>query len=414
MPEAVAVTGVGLVTPAGIGAQATWEGMGNATSYAAPDALLAGLPVDFSCAVPDWQPDTVLGRKLSRRLDRPAQMAVLASREALVDAGLSPADWDPRRIGVIIGAGASSYEHIHDVYTKIDTGRHELTSPMVLPRSLPSSAACMVALDLGTQGMSFAPAAACASGAVAIGLGLQLLRAGILDVVLAGGAESGRSTISAVCFSQMGALSTRRGDPAGASRPFASDRDGFVLGEGAGVLVLERLDHVRARRARVHSYLVGYGSSTDAHHVTAPHPEGRGLRQALHEAITDASWTPTDVDHINAHGTSTRLNDLVEAQVLSEVFPRVPPVTACKGALGHAMGASGAVEAALTVLTLRHQAIPPTANLDRPDPDFAGLDIVTKTRRPARLRTAVSTSAAFGGHNAVLAFQSATTEGAQL
>lgn len=385
--------------------------MRDATSYATPDALLAGLPVDFSCAVPDWQPDTVLGRPLSRRLDHPAQMAVLAAREALADAGLSPSCWDPRRVGVIIGAGTASFQQLHDVYSKILTDRHELVSPVALPRSLPSAPVCAVALDLGAQGMSFAPAAACASGAVAIGLALQLLRGGSLDVVVAGGAESGRSMISAVCFSQMGALSTRRGDPSAAARPFDVDRDGFVLGEGAGILVLESLDHARTRRARVHSYLTGYGISTDAHHVTAPHPEGRGLKQALHDALSDASWTPADVDHINAHGTSTHLNDLIEARVLSDVFPRVPPVTATKGALGHALGASGAIEAALTVLTLRHQSIPPTANLDRPDPALPGLDIVTKSPRPARLRTAISTSVAFGGHNAVLAFRSPNEEG---
>ncbi|MGW0916657.1 beta-ketoacyl-[acyl-carrier-protein] synthase family protein [Streptomyces sp. NPDC002784] len=408
--QAVAVTGVGLVTPAGIGARATWEGMQGATSYAAPDDLLAGLPVDFSCAVPDWEPDRVLGRMLSRRLDSPAQMAVLAAREALADAGLSSSGWDPYRVGVIIGAGTASFQHLHDVYGKILTGRHELVSPMALPRSLPSAPACAVALDLGAQGMSFAPSAACASGAVAIGLALQLLRAGSLDVVLAGGAESGRSAISAACFSQMGALSTRRRDPSGASRPFDADRDGFVLGEGAGVLVLESLKHARARQAHVYSYLAGYGSSTDAHHVTAPHPEGRGLKQALHEALGDASWTAADVDHLNAHGTATHLNDHIEARVLSDVFPQVPPVTAPKGALGHSIGASGAIEAALTVLTLRHQTIPPTANLDRPDPALASLDIVTKSPRPARLHKAISTSVAFGGHNAALAFHSATTE----
>lgn len=408
--EEVAVTGLGLVTPAGTGTDASWSGVCSGGSYAAPDPLLAGLAVDFSCAVPGWDPDTVLGRRLSRRLDLPAQLGVVAAREAVAHAGLAPSVWDPTRVGVIIGSGTASFQHIRRSYEKLIPGRPELISPMALPRSLPSAPACEISLDLGVQGVSFAPAAACASGAVAIGLALQLLRAGCLDIVLAGGAESGRSDISAACFSQMGALSKRGDDPAAASRPFDTERDGFVLGEGAGVLVLESLRHARARRARVLAYLTGYGAATDAHHVTSPHPEGRGLGLALRNALADAAWTPSDVDHVNAHGTGTRLNDLTEARALSAVFTRVPPLTSAKGALGHALGASGAIEAALTVLSLRHQVVPPTANLERPDPDFAGLDIVTKACRPARLRTAVSSSVAFGGYNAVLAFRRAEDE----
>ncbi|MFC5719626.1 beta-ketoacyl-[acyl-carrier-protein] synthase family protein [Streptomyces gamaensis] len=400
----MAVTGLGMVTPAGTGTGATWAGVCEGVPRAATDPVLRGLPVDFSCAVPEWDGDRALGRRLARRLDRAAQMAVVAAREAVADAGLGAELWDPVRVAVVIGSGSASFENLTPLYERLFAGQPELVSPIVLPRSLPNSGAVEVALDLGARGPAFAPAAACATGAVAVGLGLHLLRADACDIVLAGGTESGRVPAVAASFAQMGALSRRTRDPGGASRPFDADRDGFVLGEGCGVLVLERLEHARARRAPVRALLAGYGLATEAYHVTAPHPEGRGLRQALEAALADAGWEPGDVDHVNAHGTATRLNDLTEARALAAVLPQVPPTTAAKGVLGHCLGAAGAIEAGLTVLALHHQSVPPTANLDRLDPDI-DLDVVTKSCRALRMRTAVSDSVAFGGHNAVLAFE---------
>jgi 3-oxoacyl-[acyl-carrier-protein] synthase II len=376
-------------------------------SFAESDPLLAGLSVDFSCPLPDWDADKALGRRLSRRLDRATQMAVAAAREAVADAGLEPGEWDPQRVAVLVGAGTASFQGIGAVIEKISTDRATLVPPGSLARSLPSAAAGEIALDLRAHGPSFAPAAACASGAVAIGLALQLLRSGSVDLVVAGGTESGRLPIASVCFSQMGALSTRCDEPASASRPFDASRDGFVLGEGAGILLLERASHARARSApSPRAYLSGYGGTTDAYHWVAPHPEGRGLREALQSALRDADMEPREVDHVNAHGTGTMLNDAVEAGVLRTMLPHTPPVTAPKGALGHALGAGGAIEAALTVLTLERQLIPPTANLNQLDSSL-GLNVVAKSGLLCSPRAAISNSAAFGGHNAVLAFRAA-------
>lgn len=230
-----------------------------------------------------------------------------------------------------------------------------------------------------------------------------MLRAGMCDVVVAGGAESVCSRIPAATFGQMRALSVRRAEPAAASRPFDADRDGFVLGEGAAMLVLERVEHARARGAQAQARLAGYGAGCDAHHFIAPHPDGRGAAEAVRAALADADLVPSDIDHVNTHGTSTALNDIAEFRALHSVFGWPPPVTANKSVLGHAIGGAGAIEAACTVLTLRHQLIPPTANQDRQDPDI-DLDVVSKVPRPHRMRAALTTSYGFGGQNAVLAF----------
>ncbi|MGC0417365.1 beta-ketoacyl-[acyl-carrier-protein] synthase family protein [Embleya sp. AB8] len=405
----VAVTGLGLVTAGGIGVEATWRTLGTGISTARRDPVLADLPVDISCAVPGFDGDARLGRRLSRRMDRTAQMSVVAAREALADAALDPRTWDPTRVGVIIGSGGPSMQSLTEAMTKLAAGCAGSISPAALPRSLPNDPGIEVALDLGAQGANFAPAAGCASGATALGVARDLLRAGTLDIVFAGGAESMRDRLTAVCFAQLGALSTRPGDPDRAGRPFDADRDGFVLGEGIGILVLERLDHARARRARVRALLSGYGSANDAYHATTPHPDGRGACLATRAALADAGWSPSDVDHVNTHGTGTVRNDAAEARFLAATFERCPPITAIKSILGHAGGAGGAIEAAVTVLTLEHGSIPPTANHRSTDPG-TDLDVVAKTpRRPARLHTAISTSVAFGGQNAVLAFRATTS-----
>ncbi|MFF7245854.1 beta-ketoacyl-[acyl-carrier-protein] synthase family protein [Embleya sp. NPDC008237] len=407
-PE-VAVTGLGLVTAGGIGVEATWRTLCAGVSTARRDPILAGLPVDVCCAVPGFDGDAHLGRRLSRRMDRPAQMTVVAAREALADAALDRRTWDPTRVGVIIGSGGPSMESLTEAMAKLAADRATSISPAALPRSLPNTPGTEVALDLGAQGTNFAPAAGCASGATALGIARDLVRAGTLDIAFAGGTDTMCNRITAAAFAQLGALSTRSGDPDQACRPFDADRDGFVLGEGIGILVLERLEHARARRARIRALLSGYGSANDAYHVTAPHPDGRGARLATLAALADAGWSPGDVDHINAHGTGTVLNDAAEARFLAATFDRCPPVTAVKSILGHAGGAGGAIEAAVTVLTLEQGSIPPTANHHRTDPDM-DLDVVAKApRRPTRLHTAISTSVAFGGQNAVLAFRAATS-----
>ncbi|MFE2158905.1 beta-ketoacyl-[acyl-carrier-protein] synthase family protein [Streptomyces lydicus] len=402
----VAVTGLGLVTPAGVGVAATWHGLLSGESPAARDPALDGLPVDFCCRVPGFDAAERLGRRLSWRLDRCAAMALVAAREAVADAGLGTDRWDPLRVGVVLGVGTASMERYEEEFAKLTSGRATEISPLAIPRSVPNMVAGEVGMDLRVRGPNLTVSTACASGATALGTARQLLLADACDVVVAGGSESLCSRIPAACFHQMGALSRRGDDPAGASRPFDADRDGFVLAEGAGMLVLERAEHARARGARVRSYLAGYGASCDAYHFTAPHPEGRGAAEALSAALGDAGLEPGDIGHVNAHGTSTVLNDRAEALALRQVFRRPPPVTAVKGALGHAAGGAGAIEAACTVLTLQEQVVPPTANLRCLDPDIE-LDVVSKVPRPVRMAAAVSNAFGFGGQNAVLVFRAA-------
>ncbi|MGV9264021.1 beta-ketoacyl-[acyl-carrier-protein] synthase family protein [Kitasatospora sp. NPDC003701] len=397
----VAVTGLGLVTPAGFGAAATWQHFLGGEPTARPDLTLAGLNADFCCTVDPYDAPGLLGGRLARRLDPFAQLAVLAAREAVADARLDPAGWDGARVGVVLGVSATSVTTHQVEYARLEQGRADRISPLMLPRSIPNMAAGEVSLDLGALGPSLVVSTACASGTSALGLACDLLRAGTCDLVLAGGADSGRSRMVATAFDRLGALSRRRHDPAGASRPFDADRDGFVLGEGAGVLVLERVEHARARGVRPRAYLAGHGSAADAYHFTAPHPDGDGLARALDTALADAGLAPYEIGHVNAHGTGTALNDPAEAAALRQVFHRPPPVTANKSVIGHTMGAAGAIEAALTVLTLQHQLIPPTANLDRMD-EAIDLDVVTKAPRPVALQAAVSVSSGFGGQNAVV------------
>ncbi|GAA2888357.1 3-oxoacyl-[acyl-carrier-protein] synthase 2 [Actinoplanes cyaneus] len=405
--DAVAVTGIGLVTPAGVGAPATWAGLIEGRSVAAPDPELAGLPVAFSCRVGDFDGVALLGHRLNRRLDPFSRFAVAAAREAVADATLGPGRWAAERVAVVLGVGASSMSGTEAAVEMVLGDRPDRVSPFALPRTLPNMAAAEAALDLGAQGPCFTVSSACASGAHALGVARDMLLSGACDVVVAGGAESGRSRTSAASFARIGALSTRGDEPHLASRPFDLDRDGFVLGEGAGVLVLERVADARARGARVRAYLAGYGASADAHHITAPHPEGRGAVRAIRAALADAGLAPADIGHVNAHATSTPMNDVVEAAALGEVFGALaPPVTAFKGVIGHAMGAAGAIEAAGVVMSLERGLLPPVANLDKLDPAI-DVNVVVDRPRHVRRAPALSTSFGFGGQNAALVFSPA-------
>jgi 3-oxoacyl-[acyl-carrier-protein] synthase II len=400
--DAVAVTGLGLVTPAGVGTAPSWEALCAGRSTARADPALEGMPVAFSCHLAEFAPVESAGRT-SWRMDRFVQFAVCAARQAVADAALDPDSWDAARVGVVLGVGSTSMETWRKEFAHMEAGELRKVSPLALPRSVPNMAAGEVGIDLGTKGPNLSLSTACASGATAIGTAKALLLAGACDIVLAGGSEAPRaSPMTSLCFSRMTALSTRAHDPAGASRPFDADRDGFVLGEGAGLLVLERAEHARARHAPVRARLAGYGLSADAHHPTAPDPQGAGLERAIGAALLDAGMAPADIGHVNAHGTSTRANDMVEAQVLSRAFGgSPPPVTANKSVLGHAIGGAGAIEAVLSVLTLERQLIPPTANMDKLDSGM-DLDVVSKAPRSQELETVLSNSLGFGGQNAAL------------
>lgn len=402
----VAVTGLGLVTSAGIGVAASWDGVCAGISTARRNAELDGLPVDISCTVPDFVPSRHVGRRAVLAQDRFTQLAVVAAREAVADAGLDPKSWNGARIAVVIGCGlggVSTWERQHR--TLLQKGPAEV-SALTVPMLVPNIVAGQLAIDLRATGPNLVTATACASGATAIGTAMSLLRDGSCDVVVTGGSEAAVTPLLVTGFAQMGALSRRTADPAAASRPFDVDRDGFVIGEGSGILVLEREADARSRGATVRAMLAGYGASADAYHLTAPDPAGIGLRRALDAALAAAGVGPDEVDHVNAHGTSTPLNDAAEACALSAALPGTPAVTSTKGVVGHTLGAAGAIEAVFTVLAIQSGTVPPTANLENRDPAIE-LDVVAGAPRRGRFEVAVSNSSGFGGQNAVLVFTTA-------
>jgi 3-oxoacyl-[acyl-carrier-protein] synthase II len=402
----IAVTGVGMVSAAGIGVDESWPAICAGVSAARRDPKLAGLPVDISCTVPGFSAAKHVGRRSTLIHDRFVQLTIAAAREAVADAGLDPGTWDGARVGVVIGCGlggVATWEQQHRAM--LDAGP-ETVSALLIPMLVPNMVAGHLAMEFHANGPNFVTATACASGSTAIGAARQLLHDNSCDVVITGGGEAGVSPLIVTGFAQMGALSKRLDDPAAASRPFDVDRDGFVVGEGSGILVLEREPDARARNARVLAKLAGYGASADAYHVTAPDPDGTNVRRALRTALADADVTPGEVDHVNAHGTSTPLNDAAEARALRDVIGTGAAVTSVKGVVGHALGAAGAIEAVCTVLSLRDGVVPPTANLDSQDPAI-DIDVVAKSPRRQRVDVAVSDSFGFGGQNAVLVFTSA-------
>jgi len=398
----VAVTGLGLVTPAGIGNDHAWQGVLSGRSAGAKDPNLAGIPIDISCRVADFDGNELLGRKAARRLDRFVQLGLVAAREAVADSGLDPDSWDGARVGAVIGCGmggAGTWEAQHTVLMERGPER---VSPMLIPMLIPNMVAGHIAIEFHANGPNLVTATACTSGATAIGVARDLLRSGACDVVITGGTEAGVTPLSIAAFGQMHALSGRVDDPAAASRPFDADRDGFVAAEAAGILILERADDASARGARIRGRLLGYGASADAHHITAPDPQGVGVGLAVEAALRDAGVTPSEVSHINAHGTSTPLNDAAESRVIRRVFgDDAPPVTSTKGVTGHALGAAGAIEAAFSLLTIEHGLVPPTANLEKQDPEI-DLDVVSGEPRALDVEIVMSNSFGFGGQNGVL------------
>ncbi|MEV8129244.1 beta-ketoacyl-[acyl-carrier-protein] synthase family protein [Streptomyces sp. NPDC085944] len=403
--RSVAVTGLGLVTAAGLGVDATWEGVLRGGSAGAKDDRLAGLPVDIACAVPGLDPARHVDRRSRLVHDRFVQLAIVAAREAVADAGLDPQTWDGARVGVVVGCGLGGVSTWETQHRRLLERGPEAVSALLVPMLVPNMAAGHLAMDLRALGPNLVTATACASGGTALGTAARLLQDGTCDIVVAGGSEAGVSPLMVTGFAQMGALSRRIEEPAAASRPFDADRDGFVIGEGSGMLVLERPADAEARGATVRARLVGHGASADAHHVTAPDPEGAGAQRAMEAALAQAGVTGRDIDHVNAHGTSTPLNDAVEAAVLGRLLGDGATVTSAKGVLGHTLGAAGAIEAALTVLSVERSTVPPTANLRRQDP-AVDLDVVAGAPREQKVELAMSNSFGFGGQNAVLVFAS--------
>jgi beta-ketoacyl-acyl-carrier-protein synthase II len=407
----VVVTGMGVVSPAGRGLRDAWDGVLAGTSAAAADDELAatGTPVTTAARVPHYDPDAELGRGASRRLDRFTHLALLASREAAHQAGLTAPDddrivaVDRDRVGVVVGSGIGGAEAWQEEYPRyLDKGPRRV-SPMFIPKMLSNTAAGSIAIRTGARGPNLTVNTACAAGTSALHLARDLIASGSADVVIAGGVEAGITGLAVSAFAQMGALS-QHPDPARASRPFDVDRDGFVMGEGAGLLILESEAHARRRGATPLAVLAGCGASADAYHATAPPEDGGGAVLAIQRAIEDAGIDPTAIGHLNAHGTSTPLNDVAEARALRAVLGGHTDevvVTSTKGVTGHLLGAAGAVEAAFAIQALREGRVPPTANLERQDPDIA-LDVVAGDPREVELQAVLSTSMGFGGQNAAL------------
>jgi beta-ketoacyl-acyl-carrier-protein synthase II len=407
-PLPAAVTGIGLVTAAGIGREQSWSGVLSGHSPAATDHVLAdaGVPVDFDCRVPGFDATELLGRKAARRLDRYVQLALVAAKEAVAHSGLDPETWDGARVGVVVGCGMGGSETWETQHRRMLEHGPARVSPLLIPMLVPNMVAGHIAMAFGARGPNLVTATACASGATAIGTARDLLRTGACDVVITGGTEASLTPLAISGFAQMGALSGRREDPGAASRPFDVDRDGFVAGEAAGILVLERPEDAAARGDTVHGYVRGYGASADAHHETAPDPEGRGAELAIRSALADAGVAPDEVDHVNAHGTSTPLNDVAEARTLQRVLGDGFSVTSTKGVTGHTLGAAGAIEAAFSLLSISNGIVPPTANLDSQDPEI-DVDVVAKAPREQDVEVVVSNSFGFGGQNAVLVLSGA-------
>ncbi|QKW25531.1 beta-ketoacyl-[acyl-carrier-protein] synthase family protein [Streptomyces seoulensis] len=397
----VVITGIGMVTPAGTDTATAWKATCAGLPTAAPDARLDGMAVDFTCAASAFDAHRVLGSD-ARRMDPFTQYAVAAAREAVADAGAAGGPWDPARVGVLIGTAVGGLETWLEQAGRLrDTGARAV-NPLTVPKAIGNMAAATVALDLGLNGPALAVSTACASGTTALGLALDLLRAGRCDIVLAGGADAAVTPLLSGAFDRLKALSRRRADPSAASRPFDRQRDGFVLAEGAAVLVLERAADARARGRRPYASLLGYGESSDAYHLTSPDPDGNGARLALRRALADAGVDASDVALVNAHATGTPQGDAVEARLIHSAFGPHTAVTSTKGVTGHMLGAAGAAEAAFTALSIDQGVIPPTANFEEPGADIADIDIVHGAVRSAPVPVAVSNSFGFGGHNAVV------------
>ncbi len=408
MRRRVVVTGLGAISPLGIGVEENWRrvvagesGIGPITKFDA-----SHLPVRIAGEVKGFSAEEFMDRKLVSRVDVFIQYAIAASRMALADAGLPERDLGPR-VGVIIGVGMGGMGVVEQ-YTLIlrERGWRRVT-PFFIPMVIPNMAAGQVAILFGAEGPNTAVCTACAAGNHAIGEAFRLIREGLADIMICGGTESLITPLSVSGFAVMKALSTRNDEPERASRPFDARRDGFVMAEGCGILVLEDLEHARARGARIYAELVGYGLTADAHHMTAPHPEGEGAARCMEMALKDAGLSPEEIDYINAHGTSTPLNDAAETKAIKRVFGEHAyrlAVSSTKSMTGHLLGGAGGIEAVFTVKTVHEDLIPPTINYEEPDPE-CDLDYVPNQARPMRVRAAMSNAFGFGGTNAVLVFK---------
>jgi len=405
----VVVTGLGAVSPVGNDVATTWQSLLAGVSGAGPLTHFdpSAFSVRFACEVKDFDPSRYMDRKEAKRSDMYTQYAVAAAVQAMADAGLKEGNFDPEQAGVIVGSGIgglNTFELQHSTFLQHGPGR---ISPFFIPMFISDIAAGMISMRFQCKGPNFATVSACATSAHAIGTAFRSIQYGDADIMLAGGSEASVTPMSIGGFANMKALSERNDDPSTASRPFDKDRDGFVMGEGSGLVVLEELEHARARGATIHAELVGYGATGDAYHLTGQPEAHEGLQRAMRRAISDSGLALSEIDYINAHGTSTPLNDPNESLAVRAVFGEHADrlsISSTKSATGHMLGAAGAVEFLVSVMAIRNGVVPPTINHFEPGED-CDLDYTPNKPREREVRAALTNSSGFGGHNAVLAIR---------
>ena len=409
MNRRVVVTGVGLVTPIGTGKDAFWEALisGKSGVQRVDDLIdLSDIDVKIGSVVRDFDPLEHMDKRRARRIDRTTQFALVASKLALRDAGLSPSELPLERTAAIAGTGIGGMQTMEENFAVLaEHGPHRV-SPFFVPRLMPNANAGEIAIEYGMRGPNFGVVSACASSAHAIGIASELIRSGLCDVAVAGGSEAALVRIAYAGFTKIGALSKRNDDPQRASRPFDRDRDGFIMGEGGGFIILEEREEATKRGAHIYAELVGFGMSADAEHITAPAEDGAGAVQAMEMAMERADVSPSAIDYINAHGTSTVLNDRTETIAIKRVFgdaARKVKISSTKSQTGHLLGAAGAVESIATLLSMEHGMIPATLNYENPDPE-CDLDY-TPRKVEKQIQLAMSNSFGFGGQNASLLFR---------
>lgn len=411
----VVVTGLGAVTPLGNTPEETWENMVKGVSGAAPITLFdaTNFKTQFACEVKNWNPNEWIDRKDARKMDRYAQLAMASAVQGVKDSGLDLDQVDKNRVGVIYGVGIGGIKTFEEEasYYALNKEKGPRFSPFFIPKMIADIAAGQISIHFGFHGPNFTTTSACASSTNALADAFNLLRLGKADVIVAGGAEAAICECGVGGFNAMKALSTRNDDPTHASRPFSASRDGFVMGEGAGCLILEELEHAKARGARIYAEMVGEGESADAYHLTASHPEGLGAKLVMEAALADAQMQPEDIDYINVHGTSTHVGDISEAKAIKEVFDEHAyklNISSTKSMTGHLLGAAGAVEALACVKAVSEDIVPPTINHDEedkdPEIDYA-LNYTFNQAQKRTVRAALSNTFGFGGHNACVIFK---------
>jgi len=405
----VVVTGMGILCPLGLNTTTTWEGLAAGKSGIDHITLFDPEPCEtkFAGEVKGFEPTDYISRKDTRRMDRFAQMAIAASLEAVEQSGIQINSMNEDDIGVIVGSGIGGLTTLYEQARLLLEKGPSRVSPFLIPMMITDMAAAQISIILGLKGPNLCTTSACSSGSDAVGAAYELIKRGDTQAVLAGGSEAIINPIGITAFNALKAISTRNDEPQLASRPFDAERDGFVIGEGAGILVLENLAHAQRRGAQILAEITAYGASADAYHITQPHGAGGGAAKAMQAALNKAGLANTDIDYINAHGTSTLLNDKAETMAIKSVFGDYAyhiPISSTKSMMGHLIGAAGAVEAAICIMVIQHGLIPPTINLTHPDPE-CDLDYVPHVARQAEVTTALSSSFGFGGHNSVLVFQ---------